>query len=152
MWNSSPTLLPEGSAVFTEAGVLVGPGATVFEKVCGTRLQLTALQKTSKIHSKIPGSTVFSQHRWGEEKYDAFCYFQVLALSSHPLLNNKGQIWTPDSYKVYLLRRGKKNQTKNLFLFLVRWTIIQNVTSTFFSFSIFESVCLKHYLKPPPYI
>lgn len=30
------------------------------------------------------------------------------ALSSHPVLNKKGQIWKHDSYKVYLLRTEKK--------------------------------------------
>lgn len=112
----------------------------MLEKVCGTRLQLTALQKTSKIHSKIPGSTVFSQHCWGEEKYDAFCYFQVLALSSHPLLNNKGQIWTPDSYKVYLLRRGKKIKQKTYFFF---WSMNNNskcYKHIFFLFNIWVSL------------
>lgn len=119
MWNSSPTLLPAGSAVFTEMGVLVGQrGATGAQK--GLRDKAYDLQRSRKpvkSTEKFQDPQFFSsQHCWGEEKYDAFCYTQVLALSAHPVLNNKGQSWKLSFYEVYLLRTAGK-KSKNLFLF-----------------------------------
>lgn len=82
-------------------------------KACGVRLPLTVLQSTTEIHRAAPQ---FLRRAAEEEKsFTLLVTSSFFALSSHPVLNN-GQIWKPESYKVYLLRTGEKKKKIDFFV------------------------------------